>query len=136
MEVDVAVGQQAQEVEGLAVLGVVGQLLPGLGLEQLAGLDALGHQLGALGVDLTAAEGVVAHFGVAHVVIAGQTDGSAVGLEPGVGAGGKTLDRVLGVGLLDSVAGAAVAAAHTVHDHKYNGVFSCSNILQKQWIQL
>ena len=89
---DVAVGQQAQEVQGLAVLGVGGQLLPGLGLEQRAGLDALGDQLGALGVDLAAAEGVVAHFGVAHVVVAGQTHGGAVGLQPGVGAGGKQTD--------------------------------------------
>ena len=121
--VDVAVGQQAQEMKGLAVLGVFGQLLPGLGLEESAGFNALGDQLGALSIDLAAAEGVVAHFGVAHVVVAGQTDGSAVGLEPGVGGGGEELVQSRGVGLLDRIAGAAVAAADTVHNYQYNGFF-------------
>lgn len=121
---DVAIGQQADEVQGLAVLqAVVGQLDPGLRLVQRAGLDGLLHELGALGVDLAAAEGVVADLGVAHVVVGGQADGRAVRLEPRHGAGRHQLVERRGVGLLDSIAGAAVAAAHAIHDHEYDRFF-------------
>ena len=121
---DVAVGQQAQEVEGLALLLRVGrQILPDLGLEDQSGLDGLVHQLGALGIDLAAAEGVVADLGVAHVVVRGQADGGAVGLEPGMGAGFQKLVKGGGFGQLDRIAGAAVAEAHAVHDDQYYGFF-------------
>lgn len=82
----IAVRQQAQEVEGFVLGQAIGyQVGPGFGLEQLTGCDGLLHQLGALGVDLTAAQGVVAYLRVAHIVVCGQADGSAVGLQPGVG---------------------------------------------------
>ena len=70
---DVAVGQQADEVQRLAVLqAVVRQVDPGLGLVQGAGLNGLLHELCALRIDLAAAEGVVADLGVAHIVVRGQ----------------------------------------------------------------
>ena len=119
---DVAVGQQAQEVEGFALLLRVGrQILPDLGLEDQSGLNGLVYQLGALGIDLAAAEGVVADLGVAHVVVGGQADGGAVGLEPGVGAGFQQLVEGGGLRKLDRVAGAAVAEAHAVHNDQYYG---------------
>ena len=119
---DVAVGQQADEVHGLAVFhAVFRQIHPGFRREQLAVFDALAHQLGALGVDLAAAEGVVANLGVAHIVIAGQTDGGAVGLQPGIGAGGEQLVQIGRAGDLHRVAGAAVAAAYAIHNDQNNG---------------
>ena len=70
VRVDVAVGQQAEEMEGLAVLVAVrDEALPRLGLEQCARLDGLADELGALRVDLAAAEGIVTDLGVAHVVV-------------------------------------------------------------------
>ena len=78
---DVSVRQKAQKMQSLVPGQAVGhQILPGLGLEQLAGFNRLLHQLGPLRVDLTAAQGIVAHLGVAHIVICGQTDGGAMGL--------------------------------------------------------
>ena len=87
---DVAVGQQADEVQRLVVLqAVVRQVDPRFGLVQGAGLNGFLHELCALRIDLAAAEGVVADLGVAHVVVRGQADGGAVGLEPRHGAGGN-----------------------------------------------
>ena len=120
--VDVAVGQQAHEVHGLA-LSIGNQVLPGSGCVQGTVLDAFAHQLGTLRVDLTAAQCVVADFGVAHIVIAGQTDSSAVGLQPGIGAGSKQVVQSGGVGNLDSIAAAAVTLADTIHDYQNNGFF-------------
>ena len=44
---------------------------PGFGLEQFAGLNRLLHQLGALGIDLTAAQGIVTYLRVTHVIVCG-----------------------------------------------------------------
>ena len=129
---DVAVGQQADEVQRFAVLqAVVRQVDPRLGLVQGAGLNGLLHELCALRIDLAAAEGVVADLGVAHVVVRGQADGGAVGLEPRHGAGGHQLVERRGVGLLDRVAGAAVAASNAVHDHKYDRFFHWYSLLSR-----
>ena len=129
---DVAVGQQADEVQRFAVLqAVVRQVDPGLGLVQGAGLNGLLHELCALRIDLAAAEGVVADLGVAHIVVRGQADGGAVGLEPRHGAGGHQLVERRGVGLLDCVAGAAVAASNAVHDHKYDRFFHWYSLLSR-----
>ncbi len=84
---DIAVGQQTQEVEGVAGLGILHQIAPSLGCEQGAVFDGFAHQLCALRVDLTAAQGVVTHLGVAHIIVRGQTDGGAVGLQISMGAG-------------------------------------------------
>ena len=128
---DVAVGQQAQEVHGLALfLGVGSQLLPGLGLVDGAVLNGLADQLGTLGVDLTTAQSIVADLRVAHILVAGQTDGGAVGLQPGVGAGCEQIVEGGGVGQLDSIAAAAVALADAVHDYENNGFLHCK-YLQK-----
>jgi len=129
---DVAVGQQADEVQRFAVLqAVVRQVDPRLGLVQGAGFNGLLYKLCALRIDLAAAEGVVADLGVAHVVVRGQADGGAVGLEPRHGAGGHQLVERRGVGLLDRVAGAAVAASNAVHDHKYDRFFHWYSLLSR-----
>ena len=130
----IAVGQQAQEVHGVAFLGIGHQLLPGFGREEHAVFDALAHQLGALGVDLTAAQCVVAHLGVAHIIVAGQADGGAVGLQPGVGAGGKQMIQGGCLGDCNSVAAAAVTLADAIHNDKYNGFFH-DNLPPKRMIR-
>ncbi len=130
VRVDVAVGQQSQKVHGLAANRVGGELLPGLGLEESAVFDGLAHQLGSLGVDLAAAQGVMSHLGVAHIVVGGQADGGAVGLEVGVGAGFQQAVQGGGVGDLHGIAAAAVALADAVHDHKNNGFFHmCTSVM-------
>jgi hypothetical protein len=48
-----------------------------------------------------------------------------VGLQPGVGAGGKQIVEGGGVGQLDSIAAAAVALTDAVHDYENNGFFHC-----------
>ena len=85
--VHVAVGEEAQEVDGAALLACSHHVLPALSVPHGAGVDGLGDELGPLGEDAAGADGVVAHFGVAHVVIGRHADGGAVGaqLNPGLG---------------------------------------------------
>ena len=120
---DVAIGQQSQEVQGMAGNGVGQQLLPGSGLIQRAGLNGLADELRALGINLAAAQGIVSNLTVAHIVIGGQADGSAVGLQIRMGAGSEQMVQSRGIGVLHSIAAAAVALADTVHNDKYNGFF-------------
>ena len=120
---DVAVGQQAEEMQRMTGLRVVDQLQPRLRLEQRAGFDGLLHELRALRVDLAAAEGVVADFAVAHVVIGGQTDGGAVGFEPRHGAGRHQAVEHGRLCLRHGIAGAAVAAANAIHNDQYDRFF-------------
>ena len=121
--VDVAVGQQAQKVHGLAGNRVGHQVLPGAGGVQRAVFDGLSHQLGALRVDLAAAQGIVAHLRVAHIVVAGQANGGAVGLQISMRAGAEKTVQSGGVGDLHRVAAAAVALADAVHNDQNNGFF-------------
>ena len=121
---DIAVGEQTQEMHGLVIFhAVFGEILPSGRAEQRTILNALPHQLGALGVDLAAAKGVVANLRVAHVLIGGKPHSGTVGFEPGVGAGGKKLVEVGSLGNCHSVAAAAVALANAVHDDQYNRFF-------------
>ena len=121
--VDIAVGQQTQKMHGLAGNSVGHQLLPGFRSVQRAVFDGLAHQLGTLRIDLAAAQCVVTHLAVAHIVVAGQTHGGAVCLQPGVGAGFQQM--IQGGGLCHGygIAAAAVALADAVHNYQNNGFF-------------
>ena len=130
---DVAVGQQTQEMQRLAGNGVGDQVFPGLGGIQRAVFDGLTDQLRALRVDLAAAQRVVADLGVAHIIIGGQTDGGAVGFQVSMGAGGKQMIQRGGLSDRDRVATAAVTLADAVHDNKNNGFFH-NKSLQKRAI--
>ena len=121
--VNVAVRQQAQEMHGLAGQSVGNQILPGFGRIQSAVFNGLAHQLGALGVDLTAAQCVVADFGVAHILITGQSNGGAVGLQISMGAGCQQMIQRRSLGHSHSVAAAAVTLADAIHDYQNNGFF-------------
>ena len=118
--VDVAVGEETDEVERLTALLDLGHcLLPDLALEDLPALDGQLDPLGALVVNATGPEGVVAHLAVAHVVVAGQPHRLAMGpegdrdrpLEGGEGV------EVGGSGQPDGVAFVATAETDPVHDH-------------------
>ena len=116
--VDVAVGQQAEEVEGLAGADAVGdQRLPCGGFKKLAVFDRLADELGALRVDLAAAQRVVADLRVAHIVVGGQADGRPVRLEPSMRAGCKQMIERRSVRDRDCVAAAAVTLADAVHNY-------------------
>ena len=120
--VHVAIGQQADEMHGrVAVLAVIGQLAPGGGGENLAAVDGLVHQLGTLGIDLAAAQGVMAHLAIAHIVVGGQADGGTMGLDDLPGVIGLEVIKGGGGGLLDHIAKVAGGFAHTVHDNQHNG---------------
>ena len=108
------------EGRGLCIGGKAG---PCLGIENHTGFNGFGHKLCTLGVDLTAAKSIVSHLGVAHVLIAGQTDGSTVGFQIGMGAGGKQMVKGRGIGNLHSIAAAAVTQTDAVHNHQYNRLF-------------
>ena len=120
--VDVAVGEEADEVEsGAMSLDVGDHLLPGGALVERAGVDRFGDQRGPLVIDAAAADGVVADFGVAHVVVGGHADGGAVGLEGGVEAGGEQMVEVGLVGGEDEIAFGVLADADAVHDDEDDG---------------
>ena len=115
--VDIAVGQQTDEVERTsALLDVSHEVLPGLSLEDLSALDRLADQGGTLVEDASAAHGVVADLTVAHVGVGRQSDSQSVGLElrPGVGR----IERVemLRHGGGNRVAILILAETDTVHD--------------------
>ena len=122
--VHIAVGQQADEVQRLAA-GDHGadQVLPCFGSIDGAALNGFVDQLGALGINLAAAEGVVADFAVAHIVIGGKTDSRAVRLDDPERIVGFQLVQRRGRGLHDHVSQLFVCFTHTVHNNQNNGLF-------------
>ena len=120
--VDVTVGEQTQEVEGgVVLLHTADEGLPGVGGEHLARLDGLGDQLGTLGEDLTCAECVVTHLGVAHIVVGGKTDGGTVSLQSDHGVLLHDAVEGGGVGEGNGVAGGVGSDTHAVHDDGQHG---------------
>mgnify|MGYP003292845045 CR=1 FL=1 len=119
----VAVREKTEEMKGGGVLlYVANDRLPRIGSEHLAAFDRLCDQLCALCEDLTCAKGVVADLGVAHIVIRGQTDGAAVGLDDLPGVIGLQLVQGGGGGRNDHVAEGFGGLAHAVHDDEDNGL--------------
>jgi hypothetical protein len=82
--VDVPVGEEPDQVQGLAALArPVGELAPDRALEDAAAGDRGLDELCALVEDAPAAERIVTYLAVAHVVVAGHADRGAVGIERG-----------------------------------------------------
>ena len=78
----IAVREKPDEMkDGIICLAIVPTSLPGLGGINLSAVNGFIHQLRALGIDLTAAQRVMSHFAVAHVIIAGQTHSRSVRLQ-------------------------------------------------------
>jgi hypothetical protein len=119
MAVDVAVGEQADEMErGLVLEHAVGDLAPAGVLEDRAGRDGVADQRRALLEDPAAADGVVADLAVAHVLIARHADRAAVRLELGVDRVRLEPVVVRLHGALHIVAVGVLADADPVHDHQ------------------
>ena len=119
--VHVAIGEQADEVNHATPgLGTRHDLLPRLALPDGTVGDGVGHQRGALGIHLSGADGVVADFRVAHVVVGGHAHRGAVGTQGDVRAFGKqTVEgRLAGGG--DGAADVGLGNAVTVHDDDDN----------------
>jgi hypothetical protein len=123
--VHVAVGEQADEVDHarLAVgsgLGAGHDLLPRLAGPDGAVGDGVGHQRGALGIDLAGADGVVADFRVAHVVVGRHAHRGAVGAQADVRAFGEQAVEGGLAGGGDGAAGVVLGDAVAVHDDDDN----------------
>ena len=122
--VDVAIRHQPDKMEGSPLLRslqhILGKLLPGGICEHLAGGDGGAHQLGSLGKDTTAAHGIVAHLGVAHVIVTGQTHRSAVGLQLGVGTVGGEPVQVLHAAGPYRIALLILSVANSIHNHQHH----------------
>ena len=82
MGVNVTIRQESDKVKGAVLLfGVGHELIPGFPFEHLSAFQGVGYQLGALGENTAAADGVVSYFGVTHIVVRGKTYGGSVGLQ-------------------------------------------------------
>ena len=119
--VDVAVAEQAEEVDRAAAGAARDDLVPRLALEDRAALDRAPDEHRALRVDLARAERVVADLAVAHVVVARQADRLAVGAQ--LGADSRDPQPVHRRGRSDRdrirlVAGAAPDAVHHDQDDR------------------
>ena len=128
----IAVGQKTDEMHSL-IPGVGHQILPGSGGVQRAVFDGFTYQLGTLGINLATAQSIVAYLAVTHILIGGQADGSAVGFQISMGAGGKQTVQRRGIGRYNSIATAAITLAHTVHNNQNDG-FHLGNTSKKQLI--
>ena len=62
----------------------------------------------------------MADLRVAHVIIRGQADSVAVGLDVGVGAICQKIVQIRGLCVPYSVAGTLVAQTNAIHNDKYN----------------
>ena len=68
-------------------------------------------------------EGIMAHFGVAHIFIRGQANGSTVCLQVSMGASSQQIVQSGGLSNHNSITAAAVTLADAVHDYQNNGFF-------------
>ena len=114
--VDVAVGEEADEVERAALLRLFDQGFPRGALEHASALDGGGDELRALFEHAAAAHGVVPDFAVAHVGVAGEADRGAVRLQRGHREGGHHLVEERRVGVEDGVPFLVLADADAIHD--------------------
>eukprot|EP00825_Cyclidium_porcatum_P019967 TRINITY_DN2281_c0_g2_i2.p2 TRINITY_DN2281_c0_g2~~TRINITY_DN2281_c0_g2_i2.p2 ORF type:complete len:229 (-),score=42.06 TRINITY_DN2281_c0_g2_i2:81-767(-) len=117
----IAIGEKADEMhDATASLGPGNNLLPGLAPPDGAIGNRIGNQRGALAIDLTGTDGVVANFGITHVVVRRHADSRAVGTQANVRVIGKqAVEGRLpgrGDGAADVGLGQAVAVHHDDND--------------------
>ncbi len=123
--VDVAVGEQAYKVQYRRVgAHIPDEAPPDLSLKHCAAFDRKVDQPGPLCEYPPAADRIVPHFGIAHVVIAWKADRLPVRLQPGRGAARLQGPEMPHVGRKDRIALSVCAIADTVHNGKHNGPFS------------
>ena len=111
--------KKPEEVKnGIVGLNVPDDLLPCVGSKHLSGFDRLGDELCALSKDLTGTESVVTDLGVAHIVIGGKPDGSAVSLERYMRIFCHKHIEGRGVSCRNSISFARGSYADSVHDYR------------------
>ena len=117
--VHVAVGEEADEVDDAATgLGTGDDLLPGFALPDGAGGNSVSDERCTLAVDLTGANGVMADFGIAHILVGRHADSSTVGAQGDVRIVGEQLvQRRLACGG-DGAACVRLGDAVAIHDDR------------------
>jgi hypothetical protein len=116
--VDVAVGQQPDEMDGPASRRGLDDLPPRRAREDRSRRQRRVDQLRALLEYPARAQGVVAHLRVAHILVARQTDGGSVGLQLRVQRLLKQCIQLRCVGQKNPVRLVPFADAHAVHNHQ------------------
>jgi hypothetical protein len=117
VRMDIAIREQAQEVERPTALRRADHVRPGLSVPEAAAVDRFGHQLGALSKHAAGAEGVVADLAVSHILVAGHADGRTVGAQRGRRIRcHQPVQRRRASGL-DGIAVLTRRNAHAVEDH-------------------
>jgi len=119
--VHIAVGKQTDEVQHAAPgLGPCNDLLPGLALPDGAFGDGIGDQSRTLGIHLAGADGIVADFGIAHVVIGGHANGSPVRTQTDVRGFGEEAVQIGFAGSGNGAPDIGLRQAVAVHDDHDN----------------
>ena len=113
----VAVGKETDEMHYAAPgPGPCDDLLPGFALPDRTVGNRIGDQRRALAVNLPGADGVVADFGIAHVVVGRHADGSAVGAQANVRVVGEQAVECRLAGGGDGAASIVLRQAVAIHD--------------------
>ena len=116
----IAIGQKTDEVQlTVVLLHIVDTLLPCVRLINRAGFNRLIDQLGTLGIDLTAAQRVVAYLGIAHVGIRGKSYRCSGCLDCGMRPLRHQLIDLGLVGMHYGIAVVLVRPADTIHHYQY-----------------
>ncbi|OPZ58344.1 MAG: hypothetical protein BWY88_01074 [Synergistetes bacterium ADurb.Bin520] len=133
--VDVAVGKKPDEMQRPSRSPDVGdEFFPGFPGEKGPGLDGAAHQLRALGEDPPAADGVVPHLAVSHVLVRGKAHRGAVGLHLHVRARPVQGVQGSGHGLTHRVAFGIGPVAYSVQygeDHRTPAAFEFRILFQR-----
>jgi hypothetical protein len=124
MGVDISVGEEPDKMKCPVVFRLFYKVFPEIGLEDSAVLDRAVNQFGALRKNTSRAEGIVAHFAVAHVVVRGKPYGGAVGLESGKKLAFKKVVKTRRMGFEYAVSFVVFTDADPVHDDQEKRPFS------------
>ena len=118
MGMNVAVRQQSQEMH-LSVMSLRegNGFFPGSGFIDLAALDRFVDQLGALRIDLPAAERVMSDFGVAHIAVGRKSDSSAAGFDRRMRPFGHQFVQLGFIRVQNGIAHVFLGPADAVHNN-------------------
>ncbi len=135
MAVDIAVGHQPVEVYRSSGHSGLNHLLPSLAPENTARGNGLVDQFRSLGEDTARAQGIVSDLGIAHVLVRGQTDRFAVGLEADHERLLQESVQYRSVRDKNSVAFILRPQADAVHDHGHQWAGGLSSAGKRgQWL--
>ena len=124
MGMDIAVGEQAYEMDGSAFYTAINDLAPEITLENFAAFDGIVHQKSTLIKDPACAQGIVSNLTIAHVFVRRQPNRATMGLKLLIKTGMKEAIKGGGICQIDSICLITSANAYTVHDDKQEGSLS------------